>query len=176
MTIKEVVTKNESILILTVLLAIVQMCSGCSDVQRVCPTGPETVYMAIAVEYWASQGEPIIMATDSECTIRTRVAEPPIPGEQWNGEIAMHKVYDLGVTELEPSHMVQTEIRIRESMWEQMPHLQRIYVAAHELAHAWYRGHSDLMPMRESNQTATEIKKWLTESGLEQYIQEENLP
>jgi hypothetical protein len=156
------------------LLLLLLLLTSCSDVQRVCPTGNERAYMAVAVEYWASQGEAVMLAADSECTIRTRIKEEPYPGEQWGDELAIHHVYNIGV-DLEPSHLVQTEIRIRASMWEAMPHLQRIYVSAHELGHAWYRGHSGIHPMAE-NQKSAVIKQWLTDSGMQQYIDERNMP
>lgn len=161
-----------------ILIFLLLLLVGCSDVQRVCPTGDERAYMAIAVEYWASQGEAVMLADDSECTIRTRVAEAPIPGEQWGDAQAVHKVYDIGVTDLPPSHLIQTEIRIRESEWIDNPHLERIYVATHELGHTWYRAdeHYSWMPMREDVPKAEVIIQWLKDTGMQQYIDERNMP
>ena len=131
------------------LLLILLLLTGCSDIQLVCPTGHETDEMVIAVEYWANQGRAIMIADSSECSIRTRLSETPLPGEQWGlTQIGGHKLYDIGLTDLEPSHLIQSEVRFRTSKWNALPFSHRLFCAIHELGHIWEREHPDTFPMQ----------------------------
>lgn len=133
----------------TLILALIALLNGCSNVQLVCPTGDESNAMAIATEYWAGQGHAIMISENSECTIRSRVKEAPIPGETWGStQIGGHRLYDIGVSELEPSHLIQSEVRFRASKWDKLNQAERIFCAIHELGHIWERGHLDTFPMQ----------------------------
>lgn len=158
---------------LTVVLLLLSF--GCSDVQRVCPTGPEAPYMAMAAEYWSGEGYPAEVASD-DCTIRTRLEEQPVPGERWGNldtTVCQHKLYDLLVNDSLPSHMTQSEIRCRPSMWDNLSHLEKVFVATHELGHAWYPSpkHPDWMPMVADVPSETIIKKWLKSTGHQSFIE-----
>ncbi len=156
-------------MIFCLTLALLFCVFGCSDVQRVCPTGAESDVMTIAVDYWTSQGEAVMIADDSECTIRTRIAEAPIPGEQWGKELAVHHVYDIGVTDLAPSHLIQTEIRFQQSMWDAMSCYQRLYSAIHELGHTWYRApeHYTWQPMQaDLPERDSDLLDWFKSVGI----------
>jgi hypothetical protein len=128
---------------------------GCSaETQRVCSTGEESDAVAYAVEYWASRGE-VVMVSDSDCTIRTRVTEEPCPGEQWGDANAMFCGLEL-LGPVLPSHTFQAELRFRTERWDLMPkhktygYVVRNYTATHELGHTWRRKHSKTGVMAES--------------------------
>lgn len=124
------------------LLVLVSGCAG--EVQRVCPSGQESVYLEVAAEYWRAQ-EYSIDVVHTECTVRTKVSDEPPPGFNWpEGIWARHKLYDGFL----PNHEFQSDLRFKREDWERISEDERVYIAIHELGHIWYRDHYDWFPMQ----------------------------
>jgi hypothetical protein len=139
------------------ILFIVCFMSGCSELQKVCPTGDETAAIEYAVEYWADRGFPVMISEDSECTIRTRIAPTLCPDEP-NTAGAMHCMNSV----VESSHTFQSEIRFRSDYWAEASDVTKLYMAVHELGHVWF-GHTETGVMQawmpESNTERQELLK-----------------
>lgn len=134
-------------LFLGIVLALLAF--GCTaDVQRVCPTGDEAVYLEIAAQYWREQGREIEVVyngqfTSEGCTVNTRISADPPPGFEWGEAWARHKL-PKGML---PSATFESILHFKADVWERRDECERIFMAIHELGHIWYRGHYSWMPM-----------------------------
>lgn len=153
-----------SFVLVLLLLALMFGCSG--TVQRVCPTGETAELTEQAVEFWASQGKPVMIADDSECTIRVRLAATRRDGSEfWENETDGQHAEHWFPTDLEPSHTLQSEIRFRTDYWHRVSKAKRLFVLTHELGHVWDRGHTDTGVMQANiPDSDTELSHLLTAS------------